>query len=391
MEAYIVSACRTPIGKFGGILNGFSATQLGAFAIQEAVKRSKVDPQEIEEVIMGNVISAGLGQAPARQASIKAGLPSHIAALTINKVCGSGLKAAALAAQGIKAGDLNLAVTGGMESMTNAPYLAEKARWGARLGNTRLIDTVIQDGLWCSLENIHMGETAEYVAEKYKISRQKQDEFALKSHQKAVKAAKEGKFKEELIPLEIIEKGKKLILEKDEPPREDTSLESLAKLKPAFRDNGTVTAGNAPGLNDGAAAFVIASEEKVKTSHLKPIARIMGYQSYGIEPKWVMMAPVETVKILLKKLNMKIGDFDLIELNEAFAVQALAVIRELNMDPDKVNVHGGAVALGHPIGASGARILTTLLYGLKTYNKKLGLATLCLGGGNAVAMAVERV
>lgn len=391
MEAFIVSACRTPVGKFGGALSGFSATQLGAFAIQETVKRAGVNPLEIEEVIMGNVISAGLGQAPARQAALKAGLPSHVNALTINKVCGSGLKAAALAAQGIKAGDLNLAVAGGMESMSNAPYLLDKARWGARLGNAKLIDSVIQDGLWCSLDNIHMGETAEYVAEKYHISREEQDEYALKSHQKAVKAAKEGKFKEEILRIEVIEKGGKKEIEKDEPPREDTSLEALAKLKPAFRENGTVTAGNSPGLNDGASAFVIASEEKTRSLKLKPLARILGYQSYGIEPKWVMMAPVETVKILLKKLNMKIDDFDLIELNEAFSVQALAVIRELNMNPDKVNVHGGAVALGHPIGASGARILTTLLYGLKTYNKKLGLATLCLGGGNAVAMAVEKL
>jgi acetyl-CoA C-acetyltransferase len=390
-DVVLLSACRIPTGKFGGVLSQYTAPQLGAFAIREAVKRAGVSPNDIEEVIMGNVVSAGVGQAPARQAALRAGLPPHVNAMTINKVCGSGLKAVALAAQAIKAGDLSLAVAGGMESMSNAPYLAEKARWGARLGNARLIDSVVFDGLWCSIENIHMGETAELVAEKYGISRKEQDEFAFHSHQKAIKAQKEGKFKEEIVPVEVLQKGGSFWVEKDEPPREDTSVEALSKLKPAFRENGTVTAGNAPGLNDGASALVVASMQKAQAINAKPIGRILGYQSAGIEPKWVMMAPVDAVKILLQKLKMSIDDFDLIELNEAFSVQAIAVMRELRMDPGKVNVHGGAVALGHPIGASGARILTTLLYALKTYNKKLGLAALCLGGGNAVAMAVERL
>lgn len=382
-EPVILSACRTPTGKFGGIFRDFSATQLGAFVVRESVRRSGASPDAIEEVILGNVISAGLGQAPARQAAIGAGLPSKVNAVTINKVCGSGLKAVALAAQGIIAGDLNLAVAGGMESMTNAPYILDKARWGLKHGNAKLLDTVILDGLWCSMENIHMGETAELVADKYKISRREQDEFALGSHQKAVKAAKEGKFREEIIPVNGIDK--------DETPRENTNLQQLGKLKTVFRKDGTVTPGNAPGLNDGASALVIASKTKAAELGKKPMARILGYQSSGIDPKWVMMAPVDAVRILLEKLKMTIDDFDLIELNEAFSVQAIAVMRELKMDPSKVNVHGGAVALGHPLGASGARILTTLLYALSTYNKRLGLAALCLGGGNAIAMAVEKL
>jgi len=382
-EPVILSACRIPTGKFGGYLRDYSAPQLGAFAIAEAVKRSGVSASEIEEVIMGNVISAGLGQAPARQAALRAGLPPTVNALTINKVCGSGLKAVALAAQAIRAGDLQVAVVGGMESMTNAPYIAEKVRWGTRLGNINLLDTIILDGLWCAMDNIHMGETAELVADKYKIPQSEQDHYAFLSHQKAIKAIKEGKFKDEIVAVNGIDK--------DETPREDTSLERLAKLKPAFREKGTVTAGNAPGLNDGAAALVVASAEKAKALGKTPMARILGYQSAGVEPKWVMMAPVDAVKILLQKLNRSIDDFDLIELNEAFSVQAIAVMRELKMNPEKVNVHGGAVALGHPIGASGARVLTTLLYALQSRNKKLGLAALCLGGGNAIAMAVERV
>lgn len=390
-ETVILSAARIPTGKFGGALRDFASPQLGALAIREAVKRAGVPPEAIEEVIMGNVLTAGAGQAPARQAALRAGLASSVNALTINKVCGSGLKAVALAAQAIKAGDLNLAAAGGMESMTNAPYLADKARWGARLGNTKLIDSVVADGLWCAMDDIHMGETAELVADKYEISRREQDEFALNSHRKAIQAQKEGKFSAEIVPVPIKEKGKEILFDKDEPPREDTSLEALGKLKPAFRENGTVTAGNAPGLNDGAAAVVVASAAKAKALGAKPMARILGYQSAGVEPKWVMMAPVDAVKILLEKLKMSIDDFDLIELNEAFSVQALGVMRELKMKPDKVNVHGGAVALGHPIGASGARILVTLLYALKAYDKKLGLAALCLGGGNAVAMAVERL
>jgi len=365
------------------MLREFSAPQLGAIAIREAVKRAGVPPEAIEEVIFGNVISAGLGQAPARQAALLGGLPPSVNAVTVNKVCGSGLKAVALAAQAINAGDGELIVAGGMESMTNAPYIVDKARWGIRLGDAKLLDTNILDGLWCALEDIHMGETAERVADKYKITREEQDKYALASHQKAVKAIKEGKFKGEIVAVNGIDK--------DEPPREDTSLEKLSQLKTVFRKAGTVTAGNAPGLNDAASALVVASQEKAKALGKKPLAKILGYASSGIEPEWVMMAPVDAVRKLLTKLKMKIDDFDLIELNEAFSAQALAVMRELKMNPDKVNVNGGAVALGHPIGASGARILTTLLYALKSYNKKLGLAALCLGGGNAIALAAERL
>lgn len=382
-EAVILSACRIPTGKFGGFLRDYSATQLGAIVIAEAVKRAGISSGDVEEAIMGNVISAGLGQAPARQAALRGGLPSTVSALTINKVCGSGLKAVALAAQAVKAGDVGLAVAGGMESMTNAPYLLEGARWGIKMGSMKALDAILQDGLWCSFENAHMGEAAELVAEKYKISREDQDRFALSSHQKAVQAAKEGKFKEEIVPVNQ--------LDQDETSRPDSSLESLSRLKPAFREKGTVTAGNAPGLNDGASAVVVSSLTKANELGKKPVARILGYQSSGIDPKWVMMAPVEAVNLLLKKLSMHMDDFDLVEINEAFSVQAMAVMRELKLDPAKVNVHGGAVALGHPLGASGARILTTLLYALKTYNKRLGLAALCLGGGNAIAMAIERV
>lgn len=389
-EAVILSAVRTPIGKFGGGLSDFSACQLGSFAVKEAVKRSGVNPQDIEEVIMGNVVSAGLGQNPARQAALFAGLPNSVNAMTINKVCGSGLKAVTLLAQGIKAGDLHIGVAGGMESMTNAPYLLDRARWGYRLNHGKLIDSVIQDGLWDVYNDFHMGITAELVAERYGIARKEQDEFAVESHKKAVAAIKEGKFNEEIMPILIpSKKGDPRPFSIDDSPREDCSLESLSKLKPVFKEGGTVTAGNAPGLNDGASALVVSSLAKANELGIKPLARILGYAVSGVEPKWVMMAPVDAVKKLVSLLKLSLNDFELVELNEAFSVQALGVIKELKLDPKKINVHGGAVALGHPIGASGARILTTLIYALKRYGKKLGLAALCLGGGNAVAVAIE--
>lgn len=395
-EPVIVSAVRTPVGKFGGGLLDFTAPQLGGLVVKEAVSRAGLEAGAVQEVIMGNVVSAGLGQNPARQAALRAGLPPQINAMTINKVCGSGLKAVALAAQSIRAGDEKVLVAGGMESMSNAPYLLQGARWGYRLGHGKLVDSVIHDGLWCCFNDFHMGMSAELVADRYGISRSEQDEFALASHQKAVAAARGGKFAGEIQPV-LIEKSRSrtvngpAVLERDEGPREDTSMEALSRLKPAFKEGGSVTAGNAPGLSDGAAALVVMSLARAEDLGIKPVARILGYQAAGVEPKWVMMAPVEAVRELLKRLQMKIGSFDLIELNEAFSVQALAVMKELEMDPRKVNVHGGAVALGHPIGASGARILVTLLHALKSCGKKLGLAALCLGGGNAVAMAVELV
>lgn len=389
-EAVILSAVRLPIGKFGGALAEFSACKLGAFAIKESVHRAGVDPKEVQEVIMGNVLSAGLGQNPARQAALFADLPNSVNAMTINKVCGSGLKAVTLLAQAIRAGDLSLGVGGGMESMSNAPYLLDKARWGYRLNHSKLIDSMIQDGLWDVYNDFHMGMTAELVAERYSISRKEQDEFSVESHKKAIAAIKDGKFTEEIFPVLIpAKKGEPKPFNIDESPREDSSLESLSRLKPVFKDGGTVTAGNAPGLNDGAAALVVASLSKARELGVKPIARILGYTAAGVEPKWVMMAPVDAVKKLLGILGMSLDDFDIFELNEAFAVQALGVIKELKLPMEKVNVNGGAVALGHPIGGSGARILTTLIYALKTYGKKRGLAALCLGGGNAVALAIE--
>lgn len=389
-EAVILSAARLPIGKFGGALAEFSAAKLGAFAIKEAVRRAGVEPKDIQEVIMGNVVSAGLGQNPARQATLYADLPNFVNATTINKVCGSGLKAVVLLAQAIRAEDLSIGVGGGMESMSNAPYLLDKARWGYRLNHGKLIDTVIQDGLWDIYNDFHMGMTAELVAERYSISRKEQDEFAVESHRKAVAAIKEGKFNDETVPVLIpAKKGEPKPFSADEAPREDSTLETLSRLKPAFKDGGTVTAGNAPGLNDGAAAVVVSSATKARELGITPIARILGYTSAAVDPKWVMIAPIDAVKKLMENLKLTVDDFDLIELNEAFSVQALAVIKELKLKPEKVNIHGGAVALGHPIGASGARILTTLIHALKHHGKKLGLASLCLGGGGAVAMAIE--
>ncbi|MBX5478594.1 MAG: acetyl-CoA C-acetyltransferase [Pyrinomonas methylaliphatogenes] len=390
-EAVIISAVRTPTGKFLGALKDFSATDLGAMVVREAVRRAGVKPEDIDEVIMGCVIQAGLGQNPARQAALKGGLPHTVSAFTVNKVCGSGLKAVMLAAQSIRLGDAAVIVAGGMESMSNAPYLLPKAREGYRMGHGTLIDAMIHDGLWCAFENYHMGNTGEVVAELYRISRQEQDEYALNSHRKAVAAIRAGKFKDEILPIEIPQKkGAPIIFDTDEPVREDTSLEALAKLKPAFKEGGTVTAGNAPGVNDGASALVVTSFERARALGVEPMARIVAYASSGVEPKMVMMAPVEAIRRVLQKAGWALSEVDLFEINEAFSVQLVAIMRELGLDPKRVNVNGGAVALGHAIGNSGARVLTTLLYEMRRSGARRGIAALCLGGGNAVAMAVER-
>jgi acetyl-CoA C-acetyltransferase len=388
----ILSAVRTPIGKFQGGLAPLAATELGAKAVAEAVRRAGIEPGQVDECIMGNVVQAGLGQNPARQAALGAGLDNRVAAMTINKVCGSGLKSVALAAQAVALGENEIIVAGGMESMSNCPYLLPGARTGYRLGHAQMIDSMIHDGLWDKYNDFHMGMTAELVADKYKISREEQDKFAVESHQKAVRAIKSCFFEPQVLPLEIPQrKGAPVVVKIDESPREDTSVEALARLKPAFKKDGTVTAGNAPGVNDGAAALVVTSERVASKLGKEPMARIVAQAVSGVEPKWVMMAPVEAVEKLLKKTGWdRDKDVDLVELNEAFAVQAIAVIRELKLDPAKVNVNGGAVALGHPIGASGARILVTLLYEMQRRNVKRGIAALCLGGGNAVALAVER-
>ena len=390
-EPVIISAVRLPTGKFFGALKSLPATELGARVVREAVSRSGVAPAQVDECIMGNVVSAGLGQAPARQAALGGGLPDHVGSLTINKVCGSGLKAVMLAAQGIATGDIDIAVAGGMESMSNCPYLLPKAREGMRMGNAEVLDSMIHDGLWCSLENWSMGMAGEAVADKYGVSRDDQDEFAANSHQKAATAIRECWFKDEILPIDIPQRtGDPIRFEHDEPVRPDTTTASLAKLKPAFKkDGGTVTAGNTPGVSDGAAAVVVMAAEKANELGLTPMARIVGQAVSGLPPKWILMTPVQAVQKLREKVGWKLGDVDAIELNEAFSAQAVAVIRELDADPAKVNVNGGAVALGHPIGASGARILTTLLYTLKHRNLKRGIATLCLGGGNGVALAVE--
>jgi acetyl-CoA C-acetyltransferase len=390
-EPVIVSAVRTPTGKFLGSLAPFSAVDLGAIVVREAVRRAGIEPTQVDEIIMGNVIQAGLGQNPARQAGLKGGLDKRVAAMTINKVCGSGLKAVALAAQGIQTGDVEAVVAGGMESMSNAPYLLPQLRQGYRLGHAKVLDAMIQDGLWDAYEDFHMGMTGELVAEKYGISRERQDAYACESHRRAVDAIKSCRFSEEIVPVPIPQKkGEPLLFQTDESPRADTTLEALARLKPAFKPGGTVTAGNAPGTNDGAAALVVTSAEKAREWNKKPMARVVGQAVSGVEPKWVMMAPVSAVQALLKKVSWKLQDVELFELNEAFAVQALAVIQELGLDPAKTNVNGGAVALGHPIGASGARILVTLLYEMARRDAERGVAALCLGGGNAVALAVER-
>ncbi|HXB53305.1 MAG TPA: acetyl-CoA C-acetyltransferase [Vicinamibacteria bacterium] len=391
-ESVILSAVRVPTGKFLGSLKGFSAPALGAMVVREAVARADIPPERVDEVILGNVVSAGLGQAPARQAALRGGLPPKVAALTINKVCGSGLKAVMLAAQGIGSGDAEVVVAGGMESMSNCPYLLTRVREGMRLGDGEAVDSMIWDGLWDAYEDYHMGCTGEVVAEKYGVTRQEQDAYALESHRKAVAAIRAGRFRDEILPVPLpAKKGEPVPFEVDEGPREETSLEALAKLKPAFKEGGTVTAGNAPGVNDGAAALVVTSAETARSLGRKPLARIVGQAVAGLEPALVMMAPVDAVRKLWKKTGWNASTVDLVELNEAFAVQAVAVCRELELDPAKVNVNGGAVALGHPIGASGARILTTLLYALRARGKSRGVATLCLGGGNGVALGVELV
>ncbi len=392
-DVVIISGCRTAVGKFQGSLADLSAPQLGAVVVREAVKRAGLTSDQVDECIMGNVLPAGLGQNPARQAAIFGGLSPATGAMTINKVCGSGLKAVALAAQAVQTGNSSIVVAGGMESMTNAPYLLPQARKGYRLGNGQVIDSMVHDGLWDIYNNYHMGITGENVAEKYGITREEQDEFAVHSHRKAVSAMKECRFKSQIVSVEIPAKKKgeaPVLFEKDESPREDTTIEVLRSLKPAFKKDGTVTAGNAPGVNDGAAAVVVTSAHRAKQLGAQPMVRIVAQATSGAEPKWVMIAPVDAVRKIWEKTGWKNDDVDLYELNEAFSVQALGVMRELGLDPNKVNVNGGAVAIGHPIGASGARVLVTLIYEMTRRNAKRGIAALCLGGGNAVAMAVER-
>lgn len=390
-DSVIISAVRTPVGKLLGSLKDFSAPELGGIVVREAVNRAGLKPEDIDEVIMGCVIQAGLGQNPARQAALKGGLPPTVSAVTVNKVCGSGLKAVMMAAQGVQLGDAEIVVAGGMESMSNAPYLVPKARQGYRLGHGEMLDSMIQDGLWCAFNDYHMGCTGEVVADRWKVSRNEQDEYALNSHRKAAAAIKAGKFKDEIVGVEIPQKkGSPVVFSEDETVREDTSLDALGKLKPAFKKEGTVTAGNAPGVNDGASALVITSLERARELGVEPMARIAAQATSGTEPELVMMAPVEAIRKVLKKAGWSLSEVDLIELNEAFSVQAVAITRELGLDPARVNVNGGAVALGHAIGQSGSRLLTTMLYEMKRANARRGVVALCLGGGNAVAMAVER-
>ncbi len=389
-DAFIVSAVRVPTGKFLGALKDFTAPELGAMVVREAVTRAGIDPASVDECIMGNVVSGGVGQAPARQAALKGGLSDNVAALTINKVCGSGLKAVMLAHQGIQTGDIEIAVAGGMESMSNAPYIVPKVREGLRMGNGTVIDLMIHDGLWCPFENWHMGNAGECVADTYKVSREQQDQYSVESHKKAAAAQSAGKFAAEILPVSIPQKkGDPVVVSKDESVRGDTTAEVLRGLKPAFKKDGTVTAGNAPPVNDGAAALVVMSADKLKATNAKPLARIVAQATSGLAPRMLLMTPVEATRKVLKKAGWSMSDVDLLELNEAFAVQAVAVGNELGLDMSTVNVNGGAVALGHPIGASGARILTTLIYALKDRGKKRGIATLCLGGGNGVALAIE--
>jgi acetyl-CoA C-acetyltransferase len=390
-EAIIVSAVRTPTGKFLGGLKDLSATELGALVVREAVARAGIDPASVDECIMGNVVSAGLGQAPARQAALRGGLADHVAALTINKVCGSGLKAVMLAAQGIATGDIEIAVAGGMESMSNAPYLLTGAREGVRMGHREILDSMIVDGLWCSFEQCHMGTAGEVVATEYNIGRGQQDEYAFQSHRKAAEAQAACRFKAEMLPVRVPQKrGDPIVVDRDESVRADTTLDALGALKPAFRKDGSVTAGNAPPVNDGAAALVVMSAARASQLKLTPMARIVGQATSGLPPKYLLMTPVEAVRKLSQKIGWRLDEVDLFEINEAFSAQMVAMMRELGIDPQKVNVNGGAVALGHPLGASGARILTTLLYALQQRNLTRGIASLCLGGGNGVALAVER-
>jgi len=390
-DAVIVSAVRTPTGRFLGALKAFTATELGALVVRESVRRAGIDPATVDECIMGNVVSAGLGQAPARQAALRGGLADHVAALTINKVCGSGLKAVMLAAQAIATGDIEIAVAGGMESMSNAPYLLNRVREGLRMGNGELVDAMVHDGLWCSFEQWHMGNAGEIVATECGISRGRQDEYAAGSHRKAAAAADAGAFDAEILPIEIPQKkGAAVRVTRDESIRPDTTTEGLAALKPAFRADGTVTAGNAPPVNDGAAALVVMSAQRAAALALTPLARIVGQATSGLPPKYLLMTPVDAIRKVAVKVGWNLADVDLFEINEAFSVQLVAVLDQLGIDPARVNVHGGAVALGHPIGASGARILTTLLHAMERRHAKRGIASLCLGGGNGVALAVER-
>ena len=398
-ETVIVSAVRTPTGKFLGALKSLTAPQLGALVVAEAVRRAGIDPAIVDECIMGNVVSAGLGQNPARQAALRGGLHDEVAALTVNKVCGSGLKAVMLADQAIRTGDIDVAVAGGMESMSNCPYLMPRVREGLRMGNAEVLDAMIVDGLWCAFENVHMGNAGEVVAERHHVARAAQDAYAALSHQKAAKATADGLFRDEILSVTVPHvgsgfsrtKGDPIVVDQDEAIRADTTEAALAALKPAFKADGSVTAGNAPGVNDGAAALVLMSAERAKAIGAVPLARIVGQAASGVAPKLVLMSPVEAVRRLTKKIGWRLEDVDLFELNEAFAVQAVAVIGELGLDPAKVNVHGGAVALGHAIGSSGSRILTTLLYALMQRNLKRGIATLCMGGGNGLALAIERI
>lgn len=391
-EAVIVSAVRVPTGKFLGGLKDLTAPALGALVVREAVARAGIDPASVDECIMGHVVSAGAGQAPARQAALKGGLPDHVGALTINKVCGSGLKAVMLAQQGILTGDIEIAVAGGMESMSNCPYLLPKVREGLRMGNGQVTDSMILDGLWCPFENWHMGNAGETVADVYKVTRDQQDAYSADSHKKAAAAQAGGKFKAEILPVSIPQKkGDPIVVDRDESVRAETTAEVLRGLKPAFKKDGSVTAGNAPPVNDGAAALVVMSADRARALGLQPMARIVAQATSGLAPKMLLMTPVEATRKVLKKAGWTLEEVDLVELNEAFAVQAVAVMQELGLGPEKVNVNGGAVALGHPIGASGARILTTLLYALKDRGQKRGIATLCLGGGNGVALAVEMI
>jgi len=389
-KALVAASVRTPIGRFLGSLKGCKATELGARVVQETIRRSGIAPEAVGEVIMGSVVQAGLGQNPARQAALKGGLPSTVAALTINKVCGSGLKAVVLASQAVALGDQEIVVAGGMESMSNTPYLLPNAREGLRMGHAKVLDSMIQDGLWDAYEDYHMGCTGENVAQKYDISRRMQDEYAFQSHQKALAAIDAGRFKSEIVAVPIPQKkGDPVLFDTDEGPRRDTSLEVLAKLKPAFKPDGTVTAGNAPGVNDGAAAMLVLSEAAAVKHGVTPQAEVVAYATSGVEPKWVMMAPLTAVEAVLKKTGWKREEVDLYELNEAFSVQAVALVKELRLPAERVNVNGGAVALGHPIGATGARILTTLIHALMDRKGRKGIAALCLGGGNAVAMAIR--
>jgi acetyl-CoA C-acetyltransferase len=389
-HAFIVSAVRVPTGKFLGTLKDFAAPELGAMVVREAVARAGIDPAIVDECIMGNVVSGGVGQAPARQAALKGGLHDHVGALTINKVCGSGLKAVMLAQQAIQTGDIDIAVAGGMESMSNCPYIIPKVREGLRMGNGSVVDLMIHDGLWCPFENWHMGNAGETVADCYKVTRDQQDQYSAESHKKAAAAQAAGRFSAEILPVSIPQKkGDPIVFNRDESVRGDTTAEVLRGLKPAFKKDGSVTAGNAPPVNDGAAALVVMAEDRMKALNATPMARVVAQATSGLAPKMLLMTPVEATRKVLKKAGWSMNDVDLLELNEAFAVQAVAVVDQLGIDMNKVNVNGGAVALGHPIGASGARILTTLIYALKDRGLKRGIATLCLGGGNGVALAIE--